>query len=186
MDFKERSMNRRKQFLAVLSVPALVVAMAWAQATSTPPATMETITAKSSPAADALVAAAKEAAEGQKSLDVIIKDISAQLTAAQKSDQDQIVALKKSLDEKLKADKKYKPLIDQLDVLQTDLNSSQQKFQVMFNQKAGPVQQKVATDNALVQGITPVVRKENGFSPDTVFDVATQTWKAPVKPKVNK
>lgn len=137
------------------------------------------LTAKSSPASDALVAAAKEQATSQKSLDTILQKLRSELISQQQKDQTDIQAKNKALLDKLKADKHYAPMLAEIDNIQKDLNAIQQKFQNAFNQEAGPAQQKLQADNSLVSGLVPVVRKENGFPDDAQFDAATQTWKVP-------
>ena len=38
------------------------------------------------------------------------------------------------------------------------------------------MQQAMATDNALINGLLPIVRKENGFDDKATYDSKTQTW----------
>lgn len=136
------------------------------------------VTVKSSPAADALVSAAKDLSTEKKSLDVALQQARSTLDTSQKAIKDQLTALQKDLNDKLKADKKYAPDLDKMEKLQKQLQDSGNEATNKFNQVGGPISTKVAQDQALIDGLIPVVRKENGLPDTATFDVETQTWKA--------
>jgi septal ring factor EnvC (AmiA/AmiB activator) len=136
------------------------------------------VTIKPSPASDALNTAAKELTAGQKSLETITQQARAVLESQQKDIQKQLQDTSKALNEKLKEDKKYKPDLDKIDTLTKQLQTLQSNAEKQYTAQAGPIQQKVATDNALVNGLTPVVKKENSLPDSATYDAATQTWKA--------
>lgn len=135
------------------------------------------LTVKPTPAAQALVEAARNAETEQKTVDTGFKQAKATLDTSQKQLQDALKTKSTELQEKLKADKKYKPLLDEIETIQKQLATSNQDAQNKFNQTVGPVQQKLSTDRMLVNTLEPIVAKENEFPPTVKFDAATQTWK---------
>ena len=139
----------------------------------------DTVPAKDTPAEQALVKAAKQLADSSKSLNDVRQQAITALTANQKTLNDQIAAKGKELNDKLKADKKYKPLVDEIEGLQKQLADLNQTATTKFQQDSAVFQQNVNTDSALISGLIPVVKQENGFDQDTNFDQATQTWKKP-------
>jgi hypothetical protein len=135
--------------------------------------------AKSSPASDALIAAAKEMKEEQKAFDTALTQARSSFDISQKSLLTQIQEAQKDLNDKVKADKKYAPLIEKISTLQKQGQDLQQHAQTQFAQSANPLQSKIASDKALIEGLIPVVRKENGFPDNAAFDPATQNWSVP-------
>jgi DNA repair ATPase RecN len=140
------------------------------------------ITIKPSPASDALVAAAKEMNEEQKAFDTAIQQARNTLEASQKQLGAQLQAAQKDLDDKLKADKKYAPLVDNIHTLEKQLADLQQQAQIKFSQSSAPMSSKIATDKALIDGLVPIVRKENDLPSTATFDSATQKWSGVDKP----
>lgn len=143
----------------------------------------QTITVKSSPAEDALVQAAKDLSAEQQTVNTARQQAINSLNASQKDLQQQLQATQKELTDKLKADKHYAPLMDKIDTLQKQLQEAGAQAQQEFNQKAGPIRSKMNTDSALIIGLIPVVRKENGLPDTAIFDPVTQTWKNPAAKK---
>lgn len=134
------------------------------------------VTAKPSPASDALNAAAKEHITEQKAYDAALQEARATLDSTSKDLQKQLVDLNKSLNEQVRADKKYKPLIDKIDAIDKQLQSAQQDVQKKFSDRVGPISRALNTDGAMVSGLIPVVRKENGWPDTAAYDESTQTW----------
>lgn len=137
------------------------------------------VVVKSSPASDALVSTAKELTDEQKSLDTILNQARSSLDMQQKSLSKQLQDTQKDLEEKLKADKKYSPVLANIQALQKQLADLQTQAQSKFAQTSAPIQNKIATDKALIDGLVPVVRKENQLPPIAMFDPATQKWSLP-------
>lgn len=133
--------------------------------------------AQTSPASEALDHAAKDVATEQKSYDTALMQAKSTLDASMKDLQKQSADLTKSLNDQLAADKKYKPMLDKISVLQKQLQSLSSDASQKFAPTAGPIQNQIATDKALVDGLVPVVRKENGWPDTATYDSATQTWK---------
>lgn len=148
----------------------LAASTAFAQTKQTP---------KASPASDALIQAAKELQAEQKNYNDGFQQAKTTLDASQKQINDQLQAKSKDLSEKLKADKKYKPMLDEIEALQKQLASVGQDAQTKFNQRYGTAQTKLTTDGSIVTTLTPVVRKENDWPDTATFDPATQTWTVP-------
>lgn len=169
-------MNPKKTILYLFAVMVIFVAATTVRCQQ-PDTKSDSVEVKSSPASDTLNQAAKELAASNKSMQEIIDNIRNGLNVNQKKQADQLTSLQKELQEKLKADKKYKPLMDQMKAIQEDLQEASQRAQQQFNQQTAPIQQKIQTDTALVQGLIPVVRKENDLPDTAKFDTATQKWK---------
>jgi predicted RNase H-like nuclease (RuvC/YqgF family) len=135
------------------------------------------ITVKPTPAADALNHAASDFQKENKSLEDLVHQ--AQFGGGQNAQtlQKEMMDLSNKLHVELLADKKYKGEVEAIDKVQTQLKDLQKTTQEKFNQESAPIQQAMATDNALIDGLIPIVRKENGFSDGAEYDRATQTWK---------
>lgn len=155
----------------------LAFAMTPALFAQTPtPATPTEVTVKSSPAEDALVKAAKEAASSQRAYDTLLQQARSGLESNQKDIAKQLTDVQNDLNAKLKEDKKYKPLVDKIIALQQQLSDASKTAQNNFSQQSGPLQQQLNTDNALIKGLIPVVRQENGLPETVKFDSNTQKW----------
>lgn len=141
--------------------------------------TSDTITVKPSPASDALNRAAQESVTQQKSFDAILSQARVAADTSQKSLQTEIQKANADLLAELKADKKYKDKLAAIDVLQKGLQTAGQKAEQKFVQDAGPLQNEIGKDKLLIEGLIPVVRKENDFPPTANFDTATQKWTLP-------
>lgn len=137
------------------------------------------VTVKASPASDALVSSAKEMTDEQKSFDTAIQKARTSLESNQKTLASQLQSVQKDLNDKLKADKKYAPMLASIENLQKQLADMQTQAQQKFAQSSGPISSKIATDKALIDGLTPVVRKENDLPDTAQFDSAKQTWTVP-------
>lgn len=137
------------------------------------------ITVKSSPAEDALVGASKDAIESRKKFDQMSQDAQNGLFVNQKKLVDDLTAKQKAMIEKIKADKKYKAMIDEIDGLQKQLQNMQGDVRGRFAQQTAPLQQKIASDNAAVETLIPIVKKDNNLPDNAVFDKEKQTWSAP-------
>ena len=140
------------------------------------------IDVKSSPASDALIAAAKEYTSSQAALDTMRQQAMSALQQNQKALQDQLTAAQKSLDDKIRADKKYKSEFDNIANLQKQLTDINTTANTKFGQQASPLMQKINTDKPLMDGLIPIVRKENNLPDNAAFDEKTQTWSVPAKP----
>lgn len=143
------------------------------------PLAAQQITIKPSPANDSLVSAAKDSIENTKKLNDALQQAKSGLDMSQKSLSDAYAAKSKELTEELKNDKKYAGKLKELDTISKQLSDSTSQAQEKFKAYAQPLQQKVAVDNALVDGLVPVVRKENNLPDSATFDPATQTWSEP-------
>ncbi len=138
------------------------------------------------PAEEALISAAKDQDSAQKLYKQKFDIAKEALTKSEQVIKDRIAALQKELNDKIKEDKKYHPLLDQVDVAQKYLSNTEQKADADFQKDVGPLAQKISSDAALVQGLTPVVRKEKGFPDGATFDPATQTWSGTTPPLAPK
>lgn len=123
---------------------------------------------KPTPASDALVIAAKDQATSQASLDTILNQARTTINTNSKQLQQTIAVKTDDLQKKLKEDKKYAPMIAEIEKLQADFKSLQSNAQADFNKQTMPIQQKIASDGALIDGLVPIVAKENGISPEEV------------------
>lgn len=141
---------------------------------------------KSTPASDALVAAAKESKTERDSIETIRQQAISTLQSSQKSLGDELTSTQKQLTEDLNKDKKYKPMVDKIADLQKKIQDLGQTASAKFNKDTGEIQVKIASDNALINGLVPIVKKENGLPDDAVFDQNTQKWTVPTKPEDKK
>jgi predicted S18 family serine protease len=135
------------------------------------------ITIKPSPSEDALVQAAKDAQLQHAEFTVAQQQAEKALSDKQKALNDKLAAINKQITDKLKADKHYRDLMAQFSATQADLQKAQADAGTAFQQQTGKVQEAIAKDNALIQGLIPVVRKENGLADTDSFDESSQQWK---------
>lgn len=142
------------------------------------------VTVKSSPASDVLVKTAQDLQIQQKSLDGILAQAKVGLETGQKALQAQIAKGNADLLTELRADKKYKDKLAAIDAMQKQLATLSQQAEQKFQQDSGPIQNEINKDRALIDGLTPIVRKENDLTEAATFDQATQKWTEPkVTPK---
>jgi len=134
---------------------------------------------KDTPASQALIKFSNEQTADQAAFDTKVKQAEFTLDQSNKTLKDQITAANKDLLDKLKADKKYKPLLDNIDNLNTQLNTDGQKIRDDFSKDAGPLQQKLNFEADEVKALVPVVRQENGLPDTATFDSATGKWTVP-------
>lgn len=165
-----RTVMKLRFMLPLLIAPALL-----AQQPAKPKPTVD-ITVKSSPAEDALVKAAKDVATKQQAYDAMLQQARGTLESNQSAIAKKLTDAQNDLNTKLKADKKYKPIVDNIIALENQLSDASKTVQNSFNQESGTLQQSINTDRALIKGLVPVVRQENGL-PDTAdFNANTQKW----------
>lgn len=144
-------------------------------ASSAPPSVV--VIVKKTPASDALNQAAKDLTAEQKAFDTALGTAKTSLEAEQKGIAERLQTASKTLNEKLKADKKYAGDIKSIEDMQAQIVVAGQKAQEKFTATAGALSGKLSTDKTLVDSLTPIVRKENDLPATATFDVATQTWK---------
>lgn len=148
------------------------------QAAQTP----TSVTVKPTPASDALVKAAQDLQTEQKSYDTILQQARTGAEANQKSIQADIQKANADFAAELKADKKYAAKLAAIEAMQKKLQAVNQQAEQKFQQDAGPIQGEINKNKALVEGLTPVVRKENDLPNAATFDPATQKWTTPQVP----
>ncbi len=141
------------------------------------------VTVKSSPAADALVHAAQDLTTQQKAYDTALNQARSSMDASNKQLQQKLQDKQKALVDQLKADKKYKDQMAEIDTLTKQLQSLNADASTKFNAQIAPIQNEIGKDQALIGGLISIVRKENGLPESATFDTSTQTWKsAPASP----
>jgi ribosome-associated translation inhibitor RaiA len=128
---------------------------------------------------EALNRAAQDWNAEQKSFDALLSKARESSTANQKTVQAQIQKANADLLAELKADKKYKDKLEAIDALQKQLQTAAQQAEQKFQQEAGPIGNEITKNKALIDGLTPVVRKENDLPASATFDSATQKWTTP-------
>jgi multidrug efflux pump subunit AcrA (membrane-fusion protein) len=164
------------KFLAIL-----VLAVALPVLAQQPPAATKEITVKSSASQDTLLLIAKQLTEAQKTLNTKFQQAQTSLSENQKTLTAAIVASQNELNEKLKQDKKYAPILDKIDQARKALNSSTEQAQAAFSRDAGTLQNQVNMYAAQMEGIKIVVKKGQSLPDDAVFDSASGKWMVPVK-----
>lgn len=158
---------------------ALVITVGAIAQTTSPEHPSNTVTVKDTPTSRALVKAAKESIDAAKANNDLLQQARSMLDQNQKALVDQLKAIQKDLDDKLKNDKKYAPILAQIADMQKKLNESGQAAQAKLSENQAPFQQKIQTDSAVIQGLIPIVREESGLPDTATFDASTQTWTQP-------
>ena len=138
-----------------------------------------TLTPKDTAASQVLAQLAKDHAADQTALNTKFQQARASLDQSNKSLNDQIASLQKALQDDLNKDKKYKPRLDQITDLQKKLGENGSNANLAWQKDVAPLQQKVLTEQAQIDGLVPVIRKENGFPDNAAFDAATGKWTVP-------
>lgn len=136
---------------------------------------------KDTPASQALIQFSKDKTADQAVFDTKIKQAQFTLDQSNKDLQTQIDTANKDLLEKLKADKKYKPLLDNLDNLNAKKNDNGQRISGDFQKDTGALQKKLTIDADEVAALTPVVRQENDLPDTATFNESTGKWTVPEK-----
>lgn len=173
-----------KRILALVVLFMGVASILAQQPASTPAApNPNELTAKSTPASDALGELARDQTADQAALNTKLQQAKYSLDQSNKALGDQIQTVQKDLMAKLNQDKKYKPMLDQIADLQKKLNENQTNASNAYQKDAGPLVQRVQSETAQVQGLIPVVKKENGFPDNATYSVETQKWTVPAAPK---
>jgi len=135
------------------------------------------ITIKDTPASEQLIKIAKEFDDLTKSMDTVRQQALSTFDTNRRQLLDALDKAQKELHDKLKDDKKYKSMLDNIDTIQKQLTDYGTHANQEFAAKVGPIQQQLNSDSAMIGGLTPVVRKENNLPDTAVFDPSTQTWK---------
>jgi hypothetical protein len=142
-----------------------------------------TVTVKPSPASDTLVHAAQDLETETKAFTNAQHQAQSTYDSDVKALQTKIQELYKTLMDQVRADKRYKGQMDEIDVVQKQMKDHDATASVKFNQSVGPIQNSIGKDRALIDGLIPIVRKENDLPDSATFDTATQKWStsAPAK-----
>lgn len=134
-------------------------------------------TPKPTPASETLTTTAKEMVADKANFTNVLNQSRSTMDASSKQLTEALNAKLKDLQAKLKEDKKYAGALAEIETMQKQVATLQSTSEQKFQQQTSPIQQKIATDNAVINGMVPVVRKENGWPDTATFDVETQTWK---------
>ena len=138
---------------------------------------------KDTPASTTLVQLAKSQVQDQKEASDKFQQARTMLDQTTKDLSGKIQAIQKELQDQLQKDKKYKPMLDQIDALNKQLDTARQNAQQQYSKDTGSIQQKLSSETAQVQGLIPVVRKENDLPDTATFDLNTQKWTVPAAAK---
>ena len=134
------------------------------------------VAVKDSAASQVLNQTAKEHAADQAAFNTKLQQARYSLDQSNKDLQKQIQDLQKTLQDKLKADKHYKDLLDQIDALQKKFNENSQRANEAFQRSLAGLPQKIQTENAQMQSLIDVVRKENNLPADATYNEEKQIW----------
>ena len=144
------------------------------------------LTVKDSAASQLLNETAKEHVADQAVFNTKLQQARFALDTSNKALQEQIQAAQKDLETKLRADKKYKPMLDNIDALQKKFNDNSAVANTAFQKDAGQIKQKVDSEAVQIQSFEDVVRKENGLPANAKYDEDKQTWTEPEAAKEKK
>jgi hypothetical protein len=136
-------------------------------------------TPKQSPASDTLITTAKQLQVDKMQRDNLFNQARTTMDASAKTLQKEYDDASKALRDKLKLDKKYADDIKHIESIQAQMNDLSNTARDKYSKEANPLSQKIASEEALINGLIPVVRKENSMPDTATFDPATQTWKKP-------
>lgn len=140
------------------------------------------MTPKATPASQSLDQVAKDQDTNTKNLNTIYQQAKSVLDSTQKALSDELDKSQKAFDAKVQADKHYKSDLDHIADVKKRLAENSTKAQNDFNAKAAPISQNLQLEQAQIQGLIPIVRKENGW-PETVnYNLSTQKWADASKP----
>lgn len=139
----------------------------------------QTVTVKPTPASDALIHAAQDLGTETTAMDTLKKQTDSTVDSSQKAIFDDLKKANEELVTELKADKKYKDKWDNIQKLQGQLQDAAKTIYAKAGQEAAPIQNAIGKDRALIEGLIPIVRKENDLPEGTTFDSATQKWTSP-------
>lgn len=142
-----------------------------------PPSPPAPLQVKSSPASESLNQAAKDYQSEKTVVDTSLQQARSALENSQGGLTKQLQAAQKELNDEIQSDKKYKAMFDKIRDLQKQIDNATATAQAQFNQKVGPVQSKMNSDKALMDGLIPIVKKENSLPDTATYDSVTQTWK---------
>jgi Skp family chaperone for outer membrane proteins len=146
----------------------------------------QTLTPKPSPALDTLNQAAKDVNTDQSNLNTLIQQARASLDQNQKAITDELTKIQKGVNDDLAKDKKYKDRLDKMQSLQKQLQDLGAKANNELNRNGGAIQQKLQGEQAVMTGLIPVIRKENGWADTVQYNSATQQWADSAKPAEKK
>ena len=144
---------------------------------------------KDTPASQELIQLAKTELSDRSAANAELDKARADLNESTKSINAQIQAAQKDLQEKLKEDKRYKPLLDNIDALQKQLADASQKAEAKFQKEVQPLASDESSIADEISALVKVVRQENSFPPTAQFSIETQEWTLPVsdpKPPTKK
>jgi DNA repair exonuclease SbcCD ATPase subunit len=136
---------------------------------------------KETPASRELDSLARTQTADQAALNVKLQQARAALDQSNKTVQDELTSIEKTLQEQLQSDKKYKPLLDKIKDLtkkSQDLNST---AGAAFQKDTAELQSKLQVEHNQIDGLIKVVKEEAGLPESATFDVATQKWSIPKK-----
>jgi predicted RNase H-like nuclease (RuvC/YqgF family) len=174
-------MNKLAFLSVFLALPLALPAQAATKPAPEPAEAPTTITVNDTPASEELAQLVKDQAADKAAFDTKVQQANFTYDQNTKALKNQITAAQKDLNDKLTADKKYKPLLDNITNLQKQLTDNGSKIQADFNKEAGPLQQKLNLEANEIQGLIPVVKKENNLPDNATFDPVTGKWSVPEK-----
>lgn len=170
-----------RTFALALALVTLFVIVAFAQTPAAAKPDPNEVAVKDTPASQSLAQLGKDQAADQKKLNDLFQQARSSLDSNNKALNDSVAAAQKELNDKLNADKKYRPMLDHLKELQKQLGDAGNKAQADFQKEVNPIQQKLQMESAQISGLEPVVRKENSLPDSAIFNAATGKWSVPKK-----
>jgi Skp family chaperone for outer membrane proteins len=137
---------------------------------------------KDTPASQSLVALQKKLAADQQAFTTAFQQARTTLDQNLKALNDELAKQQKVLHDQEASDKKYRPLLDKIDDLQKQIATAQETAQKKFNAEISTVQQNIGIEQAQIQALVPVVRRENDLPDGATFSIDTGKWTLPAKP----
>ncbi|HEY3620722.1 MAG TPA: hypothetical protein VGK96_28295 [Candidatus Sulfotelmatobacter sp.] len=136
---------------------------------------------KDSVASQTLNKMAQQYAVDKAQLDTKTQQARSSLDASNKELNEKAAALQKQLLDQIRADKRYKPLLDQVDQLKKQSDQLNADAQRKFVEANRELMERVNGAAGQMESVKGIVRKENSLPEAATYDAATQTWAVPKK-----
>jgi len=160
-------------FIAVFFAAAAIVAQQAPKPTE--------VAVKDTPASQSLIELSKKYVADNQTFQTARQQAISTLDQKVKALQDELAKQQKALHDQESSDKKYKPMIDQIDDLQKQIADAGADANKKFAAEIGTVQQNIGVELAQINALISVVKSENSLSADAQYATDTQKWTVPAK-----
>lgn len=160
---------------------ALFIAVFFAAAVAQQAPKPTEVAVKDTPASQSLIELSKKYVADNQTFQTARQQAISTLDQKVKVLQDELAKQQKALHDQESSDKKYKPMIDQIDDLQKQIADAGADANKKFAAEIGTVQQNIGVELAQINALISVVKSENSLSADAQYATDTQKWTVPAK-----